>query len=103
MKTKPYRLIEEARIEFDAQYDNLLIHSVAKADRYRAEIEKGFQTIVARPKGFGYVSGYPFRSYGPTKMGRYRIAYFETDDEIIIVSVYYSGSADPLYWVERIF
>ena len=103
MKTKPYRLIAEARIEFDRQYDNLLLHSVPKADRYRAEIEKGFQAIVTKPNGFGYVSGYPFRSYGPTKMERYRIAYFETDDEIIIVAVYYSGSADPLYWVERAF
>lgn len=43
MKTKPYRLIAEARLEFDHQYDELLIHSIPKADRYRAEIEKDFE------------------------------------------------------------
>jgi plasmid stabilization system protein ParE len=103
MKTKLYRLIAEARIEFDGQYDNLLLHSVPKANRFRAEIEKGFQAIVAKPNGFGYVAGSPYRSYGPTKKEKYGIAYLETDDEIIIVAVFYSGSPDPLYWIERAF
>lgn len=103
MKTKPIRIIDEALAEHDREYVNLFDHSVIKAERYRVEILKGLLAIAAKPNGFGYVTGYPYRSYGPTKSEKYRIAYLETDDEIIVVAIYYSGSPDPFYWVERVF
>ena len=102
-KTKPLRLIEEAQTEYDLQYDQLLAHSIPKADRFRAEIIKGFQAIASKPNGFGYVRGYSFRSYGPTKIENYRIAYLETESEITVLAIYFSGLPDPLYWLERAF
>ncbi len=101
MKSKPYRLIDEARADLYRQYDSLLLLSIEKADRFRAEIEKGFAAIAAKPKQFAFIPGQPFRSYGPTRKHGYRIAYVETVDEVIIVAIYYSGAADPLYWVGR--
>ena len=103
MNSKPIRIIGEALAEHERQYDNLFDHSVIKAERYRVEILKGLLAIAAKPNGYGYVTGKPYRSYGPTKKEKYRIAYLETDDEIIVVAVYYSGSPDPLFWVERVF
>ena len=100
---KPIRLIDAARAEFELQYDNLFLHSVTKADRFRTEILKGLYAIQAKPNGYGFVTGYSFRSYGPTKKEKYRIAYVETDNEIVVLAIYYSGLADPLYWVRRAF
>ena len=42
-----------------------------------------------------------FRSYGPTKKFKYRIAYHIDADSVFIIAVYYAGSADPLYWIDR--
>jgi plasmid stabilization system protein ParE len=78
MKSKPIRLIEEAQAEHERHYDALFDHSVGNAERYRSEILKGFLAIAARPKGYGYVPGHSFRSYGPTRKEKYRIAYVET-------------------------
>jgi plasmid stabilization system protein ParE len=102
-KQKPIRLLDAALAEHERQYDNLFDHSVAKAERYRTEILKGMLAIAAKPDGFGYVPGYTFRSYGPTRKEKYRIAYVETADEIIVIAIYYSGSADPTYWANRAF
>ena len=67
MRIKPLRLIDAALAEYEQQYDDLFLHSVTKADRFRSEILKGFYAIAAKPNGYGYVPGYTFRSYGPTK------------------------------------
>ncbi len=101
MTPKPYRLIDEARADLFRHYDDLLLFSIERADQFRTEIEKGFAAIAAKPKHFGFVAGYLFRSYGPTKRHGFRIAYVETADEVIIVAIYYGGAADPLYWVGR--
>ena len=83
MKSKPLRILDEALTEHEKQYDDLFLHSVAKAERYRVEILKGLNAITVRPTGYGYVFGQTFRSYGPTKKEKYRIAYVEMKDEII--------------------
>jgi|SRR5580658_2331750 plasmid stabilization system protein ParE len=103
MISKSVRLIKEAQTEHEQHYDDLFDHSVAKAERYRAEILKGLLAIAAKPDGYGYVPGYDFRSYGPTRKEKYRIAYVETAHEIIVIAIYYGGAPDPLYWVERAF
>ena len=103
MNSKPIRIIGEALAEHERQYDNLFDHSVVKAERYRTEILKGLLAISARPNGYGYVSGHTFRSYGPTRKEKYRIGYIETNDQIVVLAIYYSGSRDPLYWVGRAF
>ncbi len=100
---KPIRLIDAAQAEYELQYDRLFDHSVSKAERYRIEILKGLQAIVAKPNGYGYVPGQTFRSYGPTKKEKYRIAYIESETEIIVLAIYYSGSHNPLYWIDRAF
>jgi len=101
VKLKPYRLIDEARADLYRHYDDLLLFSIERADRFRTEIEKGFAAIAARPKHFGFIPGQPYRSYGPTRRHGFRIAYVETADEVIIVAIYYGGAPDPLYWVGR--
>ena len=103
MKSKPIRLLDEALAEHEKQYDNLFLHSVANAERYRVEILKGLNAIAARPARYGYVFGQTFRSYGPTKKEKYRIAYDEMKDEVVVIAIYYSGLPDPLYWLERVF
>lgn len=100
---KTIRLIEDALVEHERHYDNLFDHSILKAERYRSEILKGLLAIADKPNGYGHIPGFTFRSYGPTKKEKYRIGYIEKNDEIVVLAIYYSGSPDPLYWVERAF
>jgi plasmid stabilization system protein ParE len=103
MSMQNSRLVVEALAEHERQYDNLFLHSVTKADGYRREILAGLLAIQKKPNGYGFVAGTTYRSYGPTKKEKYRIAYLEADNEIVVVAIYYSGLADPLYWLDRLF
>jgi hypothetical protein len=40
-------------------------------------------------------------SYGPTKK-LWRIVYVEEARQVFVISAYYSGAEDPLYWIERL-
>ncbi len=95
MKTKPIRYLDIARQEYEAEIDYLITNGLGeRALRFQAEND-----IRRKPNGYGFIEGY--RSYGPTKKEKYRVNYIETDDEIIIVAVYYTGLGDPLYWIGR--
>ncbi len=100
MKTKPIRYLDVARQEYEAEIDYLIHNGMGdRALRFQAEIDKAENDIRKKPDGYGFIEGY--RSYGPTKKEKYRVSYIETDDEIIVVAVYYTGLADPYYWIGR--
>lgn len=97
---KPIRYLDAARREYENQIQFLIQNrSVAHALRFRGEMEKAEAEIQRKPDAFKLIGTY--RSYGPTRKGKYRISYIETPAEIVIVAVYYSGVTDPLYWLGR--
>jgi hypothetical protein len=101
--TPTFQINDEACAEFVRQYDLLLEHNPERAERFRSEVLIGLKEINAGPKKFAYLPGRIYRSYGPTKREKYRIAYVEIENRIVVLAVYYSGIANPLYWEGRAF
>jgi plasmid stabilization system protein ParE len=95
------RFHPSARAEYDAEYIYYLDQGkLEKADEFENEIESSLDRIVAHPARYRRILD-QFRSYGPTKKFKYRIAYLMRPESIFVVAVYYSGAADPLYWTDR--
>jgi plasmid stabilization system protein ParE len=95
------RFHPSARAEYDAEYIYYLDEGMLeKADEFEDEIEKSLDRITAHPSHYRRILD-QFRSYGPTKKFKYRIAYLIRPESIFVVAVYYSGAADPLYWSDR--
>jgi hypothetical protein len=100
---KNLRIIPEALDEYLRQYEFLVELNPSRAEEFRSAITEGLGAIQGSPTKFAYLPGRTFRSYGPTKKDKYRIAYIEIENTITIVAIYYSGLPDPLYWEGRAF
>ena len=95
------RFHPSARVEYDKEYLYYLDHErLEKADAFESEIEKAFDLILTHPLRYRKILD-QFRSYGPTKKFKYRIPYLIRPESFFVVAVYYSGAADPLYWMDR--
>ena len=97
---KPIRYLDAARLEYEDEIDYLIKNDKGdRALRLQAEIDKAEIDIRKKPNRYRFIEGY--RSYGPTKKEKYRVNYIETNDEIIVVAVYYTDLPDPYYWIGR--